>query len=71
MGEYWIPTNVTKKEFVHPHRAPNGGNGLKLGEWHNYDSNTKKRIDALIAAGHWSERDDIRAFSDYGSTLQM
>lgn len=29
MGQYWIPVNLTKREFVHPHRL---GAGLKLWE---------------------------------------
>jgi len=29
MGQYWIPVNLDKKEFIHPHRL---GNGLKLAE---------------------------------------
>lgn len=72
MGEYWIPTNVTKKQFVHPHEM---GDGLKLGEWMGRKSATMRRIEQLIAKGRWSNsddiRDDIRAFSDYGSEIQM
>lgn len=29
MGQYWIPVNLDKKEFIHPHRL---GAGLKLWE---------------------------------------
>ena len=29
MGQYWIPVNLDKKEFVHPHKL---GSGLKLWE---------------------------------------
>jgi len=29
MGQYWIPVNLDKKEFIHPHKL---GNGLKLWE---------------------------------------
>lgn len=29
MGQYWIPVNLTKKQFVHPHKL---GSGLKLWE---------------------------------------
>lgn len=29
MGQYWIPVNLDKKEFIHPHRL---GTGLKLWE---------------------------------------
>lgn len=68
MGEYWIPTNVTKKQFVHPHRVDNG---LKLREWNWPESATVRRINQLIEEGHWSNRDDIRAFSDYGGELQL
>lgn len=29
MGQYWYPVNLTKKEFIHPHKL---GSGLKLWE---------------------------------------
>lgn len=29
MGQYWYPVNLTKKEFIHPHKL---GTGLKLWE---------------------------------------
>ena len=68
MGEYWKPVNLSKREYVHPHRV---GDGLKLGEWNYPGSSTRKRVDELLAAGQWSPADDIRIVSDYGQEMQM
>lgn len=63
MGEYWKPVNVTRKEFIHPHRV---GNGLKLLEWNHAGSHVSK-----IIAERWSPSDDVRAVSDYGNCVQL
>jgi hypothetical protein len=69
MGEYWKPINTTKREFVHPHRL---GDGLKYAEWvEQKDGRTWRAVLAMIAAGRWSEDDDIRAASDAGSDEQL
>lgn len=63
MGEYWKPVNVTRKEFIHPHRL---GNGLKLLEWNHPDTRVRK-----LMAERWPETDDVRAVSDYGGDMQL
>ena len=68
MGEYWKPVNMTRREYIHPHKV---NCGLKLPEWNWLGSSVWKRINALIESGRWSEDDDIRALSDYGGELQL
>lgn len=63
MGEYWKLVNVTKAQHLHPHRLDNG---LKFGEWADYDSNVIERARALVQHGVWSASDELRAVSDYG-----
>lgn len=67
MGEYWCPINVTRKEFVHPHRLDCG---LKWGEWVHPGSNVFKAVEALVASGRWSWSDNIRIASDYGGETE-
>jgi hypothetical protein len=68
MGEYWKPVNLTRREFVHPHKVDCG---LKLPEWNWDGSPVWRRINALIAEGRWSADDDIRALSDYGGEFRL
>ena len=63
MGEYWFPVNLTRREYIHPHRV---GNGLKLGEWWGYESNVVKLMDR-----EWPNTDDVRAISDYGGKMRL
>jgi hypothetical protein len=62
MGEYWKPVNMTKNQYLHPHRM---GCGLKYGEWAHPESNVWRGMLALIEAGDWSAEDVIVAVSDY------
>lgn len=84
MGEYWKPVNVTKHEYIHPHRL---GCGLKLVEWHTEsrkqwleegghetdfcESPVEIRILDLFRKEQWVHNDDIRAVSDYGGCIQL
>jgi hypothetical protein len=63
MGEYWKPVNVTRGEFIHPHRL---NCGLKLAEWNHGNSPVRK-----LMAAKWSATDDVRAVSDYGNVQQL
>ena len=68
MGEYWKPVNLTRKEFIHPHRL---NDGLKWGEWTSPHTRTMRAIDALLRVGCWKQDDDIRAVSDSGNQQQL
>lgn len=68
MGEYWKPVNLTKKEFVHPHRLDCG---LKLAEWNHPDSRVLRRIEELVASGEWDHSDKVAIVSDYGGTIPL
>jgi len=76
MGEYWMPVNIDKREYIDPNEV---GNSLKRYEWMfdintaelRWDSATMRRITALIATGKWGERDEIRALSDSGRTSHI
>lgn len=68
MGEYWKPVNLTRREYVNPHSLRCGA---KLGEWNYPGSQTRNRVEELIAMGEWSAEDDIRIVSDYGQQMQM
>jgi hypothetical protein len=46
MGQYWIPVNLDKREFIHPHKL---GDGLKLGEM-IYNSGVGAGLVILTAA---------------------
>jgi hypothetical protein len=63
MGEYWKPVNLTRREYIHPHRA---NCGLKLMEWNYAGSPVRKLMKA-----HWPPTDDVRALSDYGGEMQL
>lgn len=66
MGEYWKPVNLDKKQQVHPHHV---GDGLKFGEWViPSHSNTRRRVEQLVATGVWDEDDEVRIVSDYGGS---
>lgn len=47
MGQYWIPVNLDKREFIHPHKL---GNGLKLWEQFASHPGTGAALIALCAA---------------------
>ena len=64
VGEYWKPVNVTRGEYIHPHKL---NNGLKLLEWWGYGSNVVRRRMREV----WPDDDDIRAVSDYGGEEQL
>lgn len=68
MGEYWLPVNVTKREYIHPHEL---GCGLKHAEWNWDGSVVWNRINELFDRNEWSKGDDIRATSDYSSEKQL
>jgi hypothetical protein len=48
MGQYVIPLNLTKREFIDPHKL---GNGLKLWEQVASDVGTGTALTILLAAG--------------------
>ena len=47
MGQYWIPVNLDKKEFIHPHKL---GSGLKLMEQAGTHPGTAIPLLLLVAA---------------------
>lgn len=47
MGQYWIPVNVTKREYINPHQL---GCGLKLREQIGTHPGTAAALLALLAA---------------------
>lgn len=47
MGQYWIPVNLTKKEFIDPHKL---GSGLKLWEQLANAPGTQGALIVLLAA---------------------
>ncbi len=47
MGQYWIPVNLDKHEYIHPHKL---GSGLKLGEQIGTHPGTAAALVALLAA---------------------
>lgn len=47
MGQYWIPVNLTKKEFINPHKL---GAGLKLWEQLANNPGTGAALTVLLAA---------------------
>lgn len=47
MGQYWIPINLDKKEFIHPHKL---GSGLKLWEQLANNPGTGAALVLLCAA---------------------
>lgn len=49
MGQYHYLVNLTKKEFVHPHRI---GNGLKLREQVGWEYSTSTVLVMLLAASN-------------------
>jgi hypothetical protein len=49
VGQYHIPINLTKKEFIHPHRL---GNGLKLWEQGASQFGVSQAIHALLAVSN-------------------
>lgn len=65
MGEYWKPVNVTRKQYIHPHRVDEG---LKLAEW---TWSRDSHVLTLALRLGWSVRDDIRIVSDYGGDLRV
>ena len=68
MGEYFKLANVTRREYIHPHRVDCG---LKLPEWNYPDSPVWRRVAALKAAARWTDGDELRAVSDYGSVYRL
>ena len=60
MGQYWIPVNLDKREFVHPHRL---GAGLKLWEQLASGVGTGTALIALCAA-----MPEARGCGDLGKT---
>lgn len=47
MGQYWLPVNLDKKEFIHPHKL---GSGLKLMEQAGTHPGTAIPLLLLVAA---------------------
>ena len=47
MGQYWIPVNLDKKEFIHPHTL---GSGLKAVEQLNMTPGTQAALMLLLTA---------------------
>jgi len=60
MGQYFIPVNVTKKEYIHAHAF---GDGLKMGEWTHTGSRTMQALKALQAS-RW-KGDEVVYAGDY------
>lgn len=60
MGQYFIPVNVTKGEYIHAHDF---GDGLKLGEWYTCESRTHDALKALQAT-RWAG-DEVVIAGDY------
>lgn len=57
MGQYWLPVNITKKQFIHPHKL---GAGLKL--WEQVYSDYVGKALLVLCAAHREVRGggDIR-----------
>lgn len=68
MGEYWMPVNLTRREFIHPHHMDCG---LKLGEWWEWNDQPVRSPVRDVMERRWSQADDVRAVSDYGGKLQL
>jgi len=60
MGQYFIPVNVTKREYIHAHAF---GDGLKMGEWYPGNSRTHEALKALQTS-RW-KGDEIVIAGDY------
>lgn len=61
MGQYFIPVNVTKKEYIHAHAF---GDGLKMGEWTYPTSRTSKAL-KLLKETRWKGDEVIDLVGDY------
>ena len=55
MSQYWIPINIDKKEFIHPHKL---GSGMRLWEQIANHPGTGSGLILLLAAGGDLEWDD-------------
>lgn len=60
MGQYHILVNLTKKQFVHPHRI---GNGLKLREQVGWEYSTSTALVMLLAASNGRGGGDFHSSS--------
>lgn len=56
MGQYYYPVNVTKKEFIHPHKF---GDGLKLMEFGLSGMGTMAGLALLLADGNGRGGGDV------------
>lgn len=61
MGQYFIPVNVTKKEYIHAHAF---GDGLKMGEW-TYPSSRTMQALKVLKATRWAGDEVIDFVGDY------
>ena len=60
MGQYHILVNLTKKQFVHPHRI---GNGLKLREQVGWECSTATALVMLLASSNGRGGGDFHSSS--------
>lgn len=60
MGQYHILVNLTKKQYVHPHRI---GNGLKLREQVGWEYSTSTALVMLLAASNGRGGGDFHSSS--------
>lgn len=62
MGQYHWPVNLTKREFIHPHKF---GDGLKLLEWGDSCSGTALGLVILLAASNGRGGGDLHVPTDH------